>query len=74
MINIQVIKSKEGQWIGKYRSPVVPQRGDRIDANNGHWEVILVQHEILADLVPTQVSNDSPVFEQSSVIVYVEKR
>jgi hypothetical protein len=66
MINIVVYDTNDRR-IGEYTSCVVPRENEILDANNGRWKVLKVQHDIRGALSITEPS----VF-QTSVIVYAE--
>lgn len=46
MIKIIVLNAKTDIPMGSYESAIVPGTGDFIDANDGHWQVMKVQHDI----------------------------
>lgn len=45
MTRIQVF-SENDTFIGSYESVCIPRVGEILDANDGHWKVIDVQHDI----------------------------
>jgi hypothetical protein len=67
MAKILVLNSKDDVKIGSYESSIVPRAGEFIDANDGHWAVLSVQHDIRGAL-----KSDNNAF-QSVVVVYVSE-
>tara|TARA_R110000868_G_scaffold87136_6_gene243910 strand:- start:244 stop:450 length:207 start_codon:yes stop_codon:yes gene_type:complete len=66
MIEISVY-NKEDRKIGSYTTTIIPRVGEYLDAKNGQWTVIQVQHDIRGALDMT-----APGSFQTCVIVYVD--
>lgn len=66
MVKIIVINAKTDVPMGSYESTVVPRTGDFIDANDGHWQVMKVQHDIRG-----AIRSESAF--QSLVVIYVSE-
>ncbi len=66
MVKILVVSEKTESPIGSYESSIVPRAGDFIDANDGHWQVMKVQHDIRGAI-------RSEIAFQSLVVIYVSE-
>jgi hypothetical protein len=68
MFDVFVIDEKD-MPVGTYQSVISPRVGERLDANNGHWIVVCVQHDIRGMLDAD--SREKPI--ESGVVVYATR-
>jgi len=61
------VYDREDKKVGSYTTTIIPRVGEHLDANNGRWIVIQVQHDIRGAL-----HTSAPATFQTHVIVYVD--
>lgn len=67
-IHIQIVEKQSDLTIGRYKSCIKPAKGEYLDANNGHWLILDIQHDIAGTFEITAQPG-----LQVSLIAYVVK-